>query len=90
MKVNSKLAFQHDYATEFGGELGKRLYRHYSLYRDGEPMIAPHISWDYNHPDIFRIDTCKQDKDGIYIFIDCKSRKDCHRWMEENWDKLCK
>ena len=88
MRITSQLGFQHDYAREFGGELGKRLYRYYNLYKDGKPMIAPSIKWDYNHPEKFTIDTCVKDKDGLYIFIDCKSRKECHKWMEENWEKI--
>jgi hypothetical protein len=86
--VKSQLGFIHDYSKEFGGE--KRLYKYYNVIIDNEKMVSLSIKWDYVRPDIYMIDTCLQDNQGHYIFIDCKSRKDCHKWIKENWERLTK
>ena len=88
MKVKSTLAFTVDYAREFGGEMGVRIHKHFSLFADGKPMISPSIKWEYSRPERYMLDTCLKDKEGDYIFEFFKSRKEAHRWMEENWEKL--
>ena len=85
MKFTSKIGFVHDYSREFGGE--KRLFKYYTVYKNGEVLIRPSIKWNYSRPNVYMIDTCLQDENG-YIFIDCKSRQECHKWLELNWDKL--
>ena len=85
MKVSSQLAFAHDYSREFGGE--RRLHRHYTVLIDNEPQVSLAIKWDYQRPQVYMIDTCKQDSNG-YIFIDCGSRKEAHKWIEDNYNRL--
>ncbi len=82
MKVTSELAYTVDYAREFGGELGLRLHRAYRIKVDGV-TIMPLIKWEYSKPDNYMIDTYKQNENG-YIFINCKSRKECHQWIKNN------
>jgi len=87
MKITSQLAFKHDYASEFGGELGKRIHKHFRILVDGETLINPSIKWEYSRPNEFMLDTCLQDDNG-YIFIHLPSRKACHEWIEANIDRF--
>lgn len=86
MKVTSYLAFTHDYSKEFGGN--KRLHKHYTTIFDNEPLVNFCIIWDYERPDVYMVDTCIKNKEGRYIFQDCKSRKEAHKWIAENRERI--
>ncbi len=80
IKVSSKLAFTVDYANEFGGELGKRIFRYYKVYINGHSSLRYSIQKEYSR-DYYTVEA------GSGWLDNAKSRKEAYRLIREDIDK---
>ena len=82
LKVTTQLGFTHDYAHEFGGEPGIRIFRYYRVLINGMVSLRYHVEKEYSR-DWYMI------VGGNCRFLpDAKSRSEAHKIIKKDIDKI--